>query len=183
MILDKLISEVLCGYDVVNLGNFCIKICVGDRYFFDLGIVSRFFDVISFDDMKGEIVLRFNDNYMFDIPGLSMILKYSILSRPNRRDEILEKMVSEGVDNYTVSMLLNNNFAVYKKLHPDMKNEEIFRQLRLNIATFMCSEVPESVRPYILKGAKRISRELALVPFHEREHNVEEIKTIIAKFN
>ena len=177
--LNRIIVGLWRHYGCLRSGDFRVRIYTRDRYFFDFGYVLRFFDVISFDDIKGEIELRFNDNYMFDITRSNIIFEYPTLAGECMRDELLEKMVSEGVDDYTASMLLTNNSTVYKALHSGMRNEEIFRQLRLNIVASICSEIPESVHPCILKGAKRISEELTLSPFRKEEYNIEMIRSIL----
>ena len=80
-LLSDIINRYLVNCEVKRLDKDLISIDVSKEYFFDMTLITTFFDIVSFNDEKGEIVLRFNNNYIFDISSTNLLLEYSDLAK------------------------------------------------------------------------------------------------------
>lgn len=144
--------------------EYQIKLNVGNNYFFDIGVASRFFDVITFDDSRGEIVLRFNDNYMFDISTTNLLLEYPSMAGFDGREFVIGALISNGVDYYTKEEIKNYTpmMNAYRKISPNMPSQEIIRQLRINIVVSLLNTLPIEVWPFIINGADQTIHKMML---------------------
>ncbi len=153
-LLAEIVDKYFKDYEVTYLEDYKIKINVSKQYFFDLIASLRLFDVVSFNDRKAEIVLRFNDNYIFDISTTNSLLEFSDVTKLMAKSTLMSEIIMKGLPKSTQKRLCENPslYKSYKEIDSKMSSSEIIDQLRINIAVSIYDYLPYPLQPFLLKG-------------------------------
>lgn len=162
-LFNEIIKKNFIESNIEHLDDFTIRVKVpNNQYFFDFAFNSNLFDVVSFDDAKGEIVLRFNDNYMFDIHSVNLLNEYPEFAKLTSKSTVLAQILMDGVDWNSRRKIKESSsiYDVYREIDSNMSTSEIINQLRLNVAVAIYDSLPVSVRRFFPQGIIETCRDL-----------------------
>ena len=156
-LLDEIIKGYFSDYEITRTGTYGIKLKPQNKFFFDLGGAAPFFDVVSFDDINGEITLKFNDNYIFDISTYNLLTSWKSLLPLNARDMIIARIMTDGVHNEVLSDFIN---MPYDFEPPYYYMGDPIRFMRLRLVSSLLGPISPHYRLYFLLGVENGYREM-----------------------